>query len=971
MYVNIFSMSNYYNKNALIKIICLVALILTCIKTAYALETNSCYILIEGKSGCSGLTDISDVEYTSQLKCFTIDKSAKDCGLFVNVLPTDTSQGLSTGLEPIDCTGANKNSVECADYCFNNPNASPSECIDCDSLTEAEKANYPYCQDKKNPEYCKLISNDGNGSSWPQTLAGVINVIGTCLDGYEIDDETGVPTRNCSNSAIWEDISSPCIPAKCDAIGAVAGATYANGYATWAETSRSTTGVVGSCVQDYKQATVGVNPTRDCSNKGQWQEVSDYCIPVVCDYIYDTGNHVQWPETIPGSNTTVEVNGTCDTGYEPADNAAYAVRLCNRDGSWGSVIVECVLKKCNNSELNTLNPLSNSEYYYTSLGISPTGKSDYETTVNGDCSTGYKKTNSGDIISATCNSDGEWDFIPSTDTGLCEIKTCTISSAQSYAPSNLVSWTSDGEFYPVNDASSTINYGETISASACNTGYSYSGTLELECTDTNTWSIVGTNNGVCTAQCTWSNLNTLTFSTSGLTSTLLTSVNSWYDGTGTSVAKPTSSTQYYDLGTVYQVDCPTGYTTNTKKKITCNAGSWNTTTADVCVIKTCSINDLNDDTKIDALTDPNISGNTTNKNALKLATFNAAGTTQHLGSTSSIGCETGYSASGSISMICNDGEWTWNTANSSANYCTMNTCTIASATTAASISNISSTSAWALCTNSSCSTTTTTYGSSATTTVNYGSYIKFNACNTGYVLGGSTIMQCTGSNTWTAVGTSNGVCTPTCSGSGLLSLILNASSEASWYICPTNNVSCTSSTIESSATTLYPQNTYAYLSACNSGYTKSATARYKCTNLNTWTVQTAATCNPNPCSTSTLTAYKTSKSLPITIGTSDTIASGSTRTYTCNSGYSGSVTLSCSIGGITGHTGSCNLITCPAISPTSYVANGIFTTTNGTCANGTSSMTCPGAVYTLSSCDTNYSRVGSMTIKCISDESWI
>ncbi|MDD2839888.1 MAG: hypothetical protein PHY80_02035, partial [Rickettsiales bacterium] len=999
-------------------------------------------------------------------------------------------------------------------------------------------------------------------------------------------------------------------------INAAIGATYANGYATWPETDKSTTGVEGACVQDYKQSSAGINPTRDCNYKGQWQEVSNNCIPVTCPYLDDNTNNVEWPEVIPGSNTSIEVSGTCNTGYEPADNADYPVRLCNRDGTWGSMIVGCVAKKCDNSELNTLNQLSNSEYNYTSLGISPTGTSDYGTTLNGDCSTGYEKTNLGSAISATCNSAGEWEFIPSTDTGLCQIKTCTIASATSAVSiSNLSSWTlcsnsscsSTGTTYP-STSTTTLNYGSYIKFNGCNTGYGVSGSTIMQCTDTNTWSVIGTGSGVCVAQCTWSTLNALTYSTTGLTSTLLTSVNNWYDGTGTSITKPTSAVTYYNSGTVYQVDCPTGYTTTTKKKITCNTGIWNTTTTDICTIKTCTVNDLNDEAKIDALTDPNIASNATNESALKSATFNTTGTVQHLSSTSSIGCKTGYTSSGSISMICDDGVWTWNTANNSTNFCATELCAISTATAASGILNMSlSTTGWTLCSDSSCSSTSTIYSATASTTLDYGSYIKFNGCNTGYILSGSAIMQCSGTNTWSVVGTSSGVCvaqctwstlnaltysttgltstlltsvnnwydgtgtsitkptsavtyynsgtvyqvdcptgyttttkkkitcntgiwnttttdicsanacstatltayktanlpalanitigasdtiassatktytcntgysgsivlscsagsvtgytgscSPTCTGSSLASKISNAS-QTSWYTCPTVGTSCTSGGTVSAAATIYAQNTYAYLNACNTGYTKSTTGIYKCTATNTWTVQTAATCNANgcintslpssltssyftnllvsttpssvswyttstgstsvtvssgsttsgaiiyatcptgyatttrlamscslgnwsksttgvcsanACSTATLTAYKTNNSLPITIGGSDTIASSATKTYTCNTGYSGSIVLSCSAGSVTGYTGSCTLIQCPSISPTSYVSNGIFTTTNGTCANGTSSMTCPGAVYTFSSCAANYTKVDNKTITCGSNGSW-
>ncbi|MDD2840371.1 MAG: hypothetical protein PHY80_04595 [Rickettsiales bacterium] len=335
---------------------------------SFAADTTSCYVLIEGKVGCSGLTTISDITHTGQLKCFTIDKKAKDCGVFVNVLPFDTDQGLITGIESIDCTGVNKNSEQCADYCYNNPDASSSECVDCDSLTEAEKEAYPYC----GSTWCPFESDDNNGSSWPKTLAGVVNVTGTCLDGY-----SGTATRNCLSGGIWGMLDTQCSSAKCAVIDETVGATYTNGYAAWPETDAGINNIEGSCIQDYEQASVGINPTRNCNSNGQWQEVINACIPAACQNSTLNAND-EVPNAIFTNTTGITEVGetqeatTCETGYTMA---GIVIATCQNDRTWVysntalansefyTVTDSCGIKTCETVNINqTSYTLLNSSY---------------------------------------------------------------------------------------------------------------------------------------------------------------------------------------------------------------------------------------------------------------------------------------------------------------------------------------------------------------------------------------------------------------------------------------------------------------------------------------------------------------------------------------------------------------------------------------------------------------------------------
>ncbi|MDD2839672.1 MAG: hypothetical protein PHY80_00900, partial [Rickettsiales bacterium] len=537
----------------------------------FAANATSCYILIEGKAGCSGLTNINDITHTGQLKCFTIDKKAKDCGVFFNVLPSDTGQGLTTELESIDCTGSNKNSEECANYCYNNPAA--VECLDCGSLTEAEKEACPYCQDEETAKYCDAESNDENGSSWPKTLAGVVNVTGTCLDGYEIDTDTGSPTRNCLSGGIWDSINAPCVSSKC----------------------------------------------------------------------------------------------------------------------------------------------------------------------------------------------------------------------------------------------------------------------------------------------TWSALNSLTYSTVGLTSTLLTSSNNWYDEIGASITKPTSAITYYDNGTVYQVACPTGYITTTKKKITCNNGVWSTTIADSCSDNACSTSTL-----------------TAYKSYYTVALANitiGASDTIAGNSTKTYTCDTGYT--GSIVLSCGAGSVTGYTGSCSP------TCTGSSL--ASKISNASQT-GWYICptNNTSCFSGGTV--SAAATLYAQNTYAYLSACDAGSTISGTIIYKCTASNTWAPVYA--GVCSPnSCYSSSLPSILTPAThftnmlnntvlANVSWYT--TSSGTTTAPLLTVSGSSIY--------ATCPTGYSTATRLVMQCV-LGNWSVGLKGVCSANACSTSTLTAYKSYYTVAlanITIGASDTIAGNSTKTYTCD-----------------------------------------------------------------------------------------
>ena len=172
----------------------------------------------------------------------------------------------------------------------------------------------PACQ----PIQCAAIGNDGAHSSWPQTQAGQ-SASGTCLAGYE-----GAPTRLCSITGQWEEVSSPCAQKKCPA------GTISNSM--WNETlgGLSATGI---CVP----GTTGT-VTRSCSTDGIWGPVVGSCVGVLCPA--ETVGNAEWLETPQGNVAT----GSCVVGYGSSSTPS---RACLENGVWGAITGSCIRLQCN------------------------------------------------------------------------------------------------------------------------------------------------------------------------------------------------------------------------------------------------------------------------------------------------------------------------------------------------------------------------------------------------------------------------------------------------------------------------------------------------------------------------------------------------------------------------------------------------------------------------------------------------
>ncbi|MDD2840461.1 MAG: hypothetical protein PHY80_05080, partial [Rickettsiales bacterium] len=176
------------------------------------------------------------------------------------------------------------------------------------------------------------------------------------------------------------------------------------------------------------------------------------------------------------SITSIEVSGTCNTGYEPADNADYPVRLCNRDGTWGSMIVGCVAiceGCCDNDELRDTNDYS----------ITFENAFDYnDETENGICLNGYFFGSGGaaTTISFTCNN-SVWNWQYSST---CTITSCLNSSLDydPYIPADATVTSS----YP--NPSGTTPIGNTQSITFTIVSQGAIGGVDATCQSDGTWS---------------------------------------------------------------------------------------------------------------------------------------------------------------------------------------------------------------------------------------------------------------------------------------------------------------------------------------------------------------------------------------------------------------------------------------------------------------------------------------------------
>jgi len=439
----IFFEQNKYNvlKVFLNRITLLLILFLSFFSLNSFADTTSCYIVIEGKSGCTGLETITDINYVSQLKCFKINTKAKDCGVFVNILPYDTTNGLSTNLKKIDCTGENKNTQECVEYCFDNDEASTSECVDCISLTETEKAEYVYCQDEEDAKWCEAISDDGVGSSWDKVLGGTEGVAGTCLDGYT-EASTGAPTRNCSTAGVWDSISSPCHLIACensqlnenDEIPNLTFPTL-TGVTLPDDTETAT-----SCDEHYE---ITGTVVATCQSDETWEytntngiQVENSCSLMTCDGndpVYDVDGNLMYSKLngmiLMGTNSkfvnycrlmtsssatsvsSFEANYgsyvTCgDTTHSITSTTDLNTRLnlyCE-ENSWKSTEKSCTVASIptlENGTITNLNDIPSGQSRIPSYNSRYIGEFDYS------CNSGYSKTST----TLKCSTSGSWNSI--------------------------------------------------------------------------------------------------------------------------------------------------------------------------------------------------------------------------------------------------------------------------------------------------------------------------------------------------------------------------------------------------------------------------------------------------------------------------------------------------------------------------------------------------------------------------------
>jgi len=154
----------------------------------------------------------------------------------------------------------------------------------------------------------------GNGDFLTAAFGGMNNVVGQCMGNWKNDTVNGVstaPTMNClvgsNDTAYWNNSALPkCVRYSCPQVtttpsidpltlnisytNSYASGEYSDadkglrhGYATWPlqTSSDSNQSVTASgCITGFKPN--GALPTRNCSPKGIWQDISNSCVRINC-----------------------------------------------------------------------------------------------------------------------------------------------------------------------------------------------------------------------------------------------------------------------------------------------------------------------------------------------------------------------------------------------------------------------------------------------------------------------------------------------------------------------------------------------------------------------------------------------------------------------------------------------------------------------------------------------------------------
>ena len=195
---------------------------------------------------------------------------------------------------------------------------------------------------------CPAVEDLERLVTFPLSLAGTIDVVGTCPPGY-----AGAPKRTCNDLGVWSGTSGTCVRRICPS-----DTDNADFHASWGNETLSNTTAIGTCQRGYAIGADGP-PLRLCQLDGQWATdlVAGGCEQQFCSETRE-GNAV-WPRTPAGDDVQVE----CDETY-----GGVVFRRCTFDGMWANISGSCTPLYCPASDV-----ANNADYPVTRAGETAVG----------------------------------------------------------------------------------------------------------------------------------------------------------------------------------------------------------------------------------------------------------------------------------------------------------------------------------------------------------------------------------------------------------------------------------------------------------------------------------------------------------------------------------------------------------------------------------------------------------------------
>lgn len=360
------------------------------------------------------------------------------------------------------------------------------------------------CIDIPTPGMCPVIKYltdsartagtiSGNADFLTAAFGGMNNVNGQCIGNWKNNTVNGVsapPTMNClvgaNDTASWNNsVQNACIRYSCSQVTTTPSVdpvtfniSYTNsyaagentdtnkgqshGYAIWpAKTSNDLDQSVSAsaCITGFRAN--GALPTRNCSPKGVWKDLTNSCVRITCPALNFVSNSTQgsaawlaaWATNVnnpsryaqgssgwtqawtawnnaggaifpskPAARVVVSeaqpnvepesiAYGECNQSLGYFQSGAYAPKFkCDSTGNWVNIENRCSTS-C--SEINALTPHNDNDgNAYWSAAIVPNGSNEIDGTFNG-CAAGYfrypyspPKDKYGNAINQTTDTDG-------------------------------------------------------------------------------------------------------------------------------------------------------------------------------------------------------------------------------------------------------------------------------------------------------------------------------------------------------------------------------------------------------------------------------------------------------------------------------------------------------------------------------------------------------------------------------------